>query len=160
MDRLDLIARLNADLAHEYAAIIRYRTFASLVRGPHRPALRPLFVAEIADEVSHAGILADAIAALGGVPTTTVARVSMASDPLTILQCILETEEAAIARYVDRRGQAAELNEHGLVVLLDGMIADETHHRNEIRLVLADWEETAAAPERAPRPPEPVRASA
>ena len=30
----ELIAGLNDDLAHEYAAVIQYRTYASAVQGP------------------------------------------------------------------------------------------------------------------------------
>ena len=41
--RLDLIEGLNDDLARAYASIIQGRTFASLLRGTDRLALRPLF---------------------------------------------------------------------------------------------------------------------
>ena len=107
-DRTELIAGLNEDLAHEYASVIQYRTFASTVRGAHRPTLRPLFAREITDE------------------------------------SVLDAESAAVARYVARRRQAEALAEHGLVVALDQIIADETRHRDELRLVLDDWTDAVA----------------
>lgn len=138
-DRTELIAGLNEDLAHEYASVIQYRTFASMVRGPHRPTLRPMFVAEIADELGHAGLLADHIVALGGVPTTTPKSVAVAENAEAMLRSVHEAESAALARYVERRRMAETLGEHALVVALDDVIADEARHRDEIRLVLDGW---------------------
>lgn len=142
-DRADLIAGLNEDLAHEYASMIQYRTFASTVRGPHRLTLRPLFAGEIADELEHAELLADAIVALGGTPTVAPAPVTVPGDPEAMLRSVLEAESDALARYVERRRHAETLAETGLALALDGVIADETRHRDEIRLVLAGWSEAA-----------------
>jgi bacterioferritin len=148
-DTTELIAGLNEDLANEYASVIQYRTFASMVRGPHRLLLRPMFEAEIPDELSHAGLLADAIVALGGTPTTRHAGVTPADTPVQMLEQALEAERGAIARYVERRGQAEAQGEHGLAVDLDDVIADETRHRDTLQLVLADWDAGARPRERA-----------
>ena len=139
MDATDLIAALNEDLAHEYASVIQYRAFASMVRGPHRPALRPLFAGEIGDELAHAALLADAIVALGGEPTVAPAPVALVRSAEAMLWSALEAERAAVARYVERRRQAEALGEHGLAVALDDVIADEASHRDELRLVLDGW---------------------
>lgn len=138
-----LIAGLNEDLANEYASVIQYRTFASTLRGPHRLTLRSLFEGEIADELGHAGILADFITALGGRPTTRPAEVPSADNPRDMLRAAHDAELAAIARYVERREQAEAAGEHGLAVTLDDVIADETRHRDEMQLVLEGWEEGA-----------------
>jgi bacterioferritin len=141
-EKADLITGLNEDLAHEYASIIQYRTFASTVRGPHRLTLRPLFTGETADELAHAELLADAIVALGGTPTVDPAPVAVAEGPEEMLQQVLEAERAALARYVERHRQAEALGEHALAVALDTVIADETRHRDELHLVLAGWMDT------------------
>src|SRR5678816_3738838 len=60
------IEGLNVDLAHEYSAVILYRTYASQVQGQWRMELRQFFEAEIPDELGHAQILADKIVSLGG----------------------------------------------------------------------------------------------
>lgn len=146
IDRRELIAGLNVDLANEYASVIQYRTFASAVRGRHRPTLRPLFAAEIGDELGHAELLADAIVSLGGEPTVTAAPVAVAEGAEAMLESVLAAEEGALARYLERRRQAEALGEVWLVVGLDDMIVDETRHRNELRLVLDGWSD--AMPDR------------
>lgn len=136
-DRKDeLIEGLNVDLANEYAAVIQYRTFASAVTGPYRQELRAFFSAEIADELGHAGMIADKIVALGGTPVRHAAEVKMATEPEEMLRLALEAEEATIERYVERRKQAEAAGEVGLAVDLDDVIADETKHRDEMRLML------------------------
>jgi bacterioferritin len=144
VDRAALIAGLNEDLAYEYASLIQYRTFASTIRGPHRLTLRPLFAREIADELGHAELLADAIVVLGGTPTVTPAPVPVAEGSGAMLRRVLKAEGGALARYVERRRQAETLGEYGLAVALDEIIADETRHRDELRLVLAGWADAAA----------------
>lgn len=139
-DASHLVDGLNEDLANEYASVIQYRTYASMLRGPHRLTLRPQFEAEIADELGHAGTLADFITALGGTPTTKPADVTAADSPLDMLRAAYEAELGAIARYVERREQAEQAGEHGLAVTLDDFIADETRHRDEMQLILDGWE--------------------
>lgn len=138
-DRETLIAGLNEDLAHEYAAVITYRTYASAVRGPNRQELRQFFANEITDELSHAQLLADKIVALGGVPTTRAADVRYSEDAGEMLQNALDDEVATLERYVERRKQAEAVGEYGLAVDLDTVIADETKHRDELRLMLGRW---------------------
>ena len=48
----------------------------------------------------------------------------------------LEDEIATIERYVKRREQAEKAGEVGLAIELDTVIADETRHRDELRLML------------------------
>lgn len=139
-DASDLIDGLNEDLANEYASVIQYRTYASTLRGPHRLTLRSLFEGEISDELGHAGLLADYIAALGGTPTTTPADVPTADSPLEMLRAVYQAEVATIQRYVERRSQAEEAGEHGIAVTLDDIIEDETRHRDEMQLILDGWE--------------------
>lgn len=134
-----LIEGLNEDLAHEYAAVIQYRTYASLVKGPYRQELREFFATEIADELTHAQLLADKVVSLGGVPVVRAADVKVTEDAAQMLQNSLSDEEATVKRYVERRSQAEELGEHGLAIDLDDLIADETKHRDELRLMLQRW---------------------
>ena len=134
-----LIDGLNVDLAHEYAAVITYRTYASAVTGAFRQELRTFFANEIPDELTHAQLLADKITALGGQPTVKAADVKFTDDPQQMLKNALADEVATIERYVERRRQAEEAGEVGLVVDLDDVIADETKHRDELRLMLMRW---------------------
>jgi len=136
----ELLKGLNEDLAHEYAAVIMYRTYASMVQGPYRQELRAFFGAEVPDELLHAQLLADKIAVMGGTPTTRPSEVEQAGDARAMLENALAAEANAVERYVVRRRQAQDLGEHGLAVDLDTLIADETKHRDELELMLARWE--------------------
>jgi len=130
---------LNIDLAHEYSAVVLYRTYASQVQGQWRMELRQFFEQEIPDELGHAQILADKIVALGGNPTTVPAPVKPAKDAQEMLRNALEDEIETIDRYVRRRRQAEKLGHFGLAVEFDDLIRDETSHRDEIQLILRRW---------------------
>lgn len=131
---------LNIDLAHEYAAVITYRTYASQVQGQWRMELRAFFEQEIPDELGHAQILADKIVSLGGIPTTTPAPVKPAGDIKEMLRNALEDEIETIGRYVLRRKQAEALGHYGLAVEFDDLIRDESTHRDEIQMILKRWD--------------------
>jgi bacterioferritin len=134
-----LIEGLNEDLKGEFQAVIMYRLYASMVQGPYRQELRAFFGNEIPEELGHAQMLADKIAALGGTPAAVPAPVRVVSDPKAMLQAALEAELEAIERYVKRRKQAEEAGEHGLAADFDTLIADESNHRDELRQMLARW---------------------
>lgn len=136
----EFLEGLNVDLAHEYAAVITYRTYASQVQGQWRMELRQFFEAEIPDELGHAQILADKIVALGGTPTTQAAPVKPGRDAKEMLRNALEDEIDTIERYVKRRKQAEELGHYGLAVEFDDLIRDETTHRDEIQMILKRWD--------------------
>jgi bacterioferritin len=135
-----LIARLNDDLAREYAAVIQYRTYASLVRGSHRPALRRIFARHAAVALAHAELLADKIAVLGGLPTVGVAPVEHETEPDAMLRRLCRARSTAIDRYAILRRVAGELAEYGLAVEMDALVADETRHRDELTQLLAGRE--------------------
>jgi bacterioferritin len=134
-----LLEGLNEDLRGEFQAIIMYRLYASLVQGPYRQELRNFFAAEIPEELNHAELLADKIAALGGTPTATPGPVQVVSDAKAMLEAALKAEVETIERYVARRDQAEAAREFGLATELDTIIADETKHRDELRQMLARW---------------------
>jgi bacterioferritin len=134
-----LLEGLNEDLKGEFQAIIMYRLYASMVQGPYRQELRNFFAAEIPEELGHAQMLADKIAALGGTPAATAAPVAVVNDAKAMLESALKAEVETIDRYVKRRDQAEAAKEFGLAADLDTVIADETKHRDELRQMLARW---------------------
>ena len=134
-----LIEGLNGDLAGEFQAIIMYRLFASMVQGPYRQELRAFFASEIPEELAHAQLLADKIAALGGTPTATPAPVTVVGDAKAMVEVALKAELATIERYVQRRAQAEAAGEPGLAAEFDTLLSDESNHRDELRQMLARW---------------------
>lgn len=134
-----LLEGLNEDLRGEFQAIIMYRLYASMVQGPFRQELRNFFAAEIPEELAHAQLLADKIAALGGTPAAVPAPVTVVSGAKEMLEAALAAEVETIDRYVRRRRQAEAAGEFGLAAEFDAVIADETRHRDELRQMLARW---------------------
>lgn len=134
-----LLDGLNEDLRGEFQAVIMYRLYASMVQGPYRQELRTFFANEIPEELGHAQLLADKIAALGGIPAAEPARVRVTTEPRAMLEAALDAELETIDRYIQRRRQAEEAGEHGLAADFDTIIADETNHRDELRQMLARW---------------------
>jgi bacterioferritin len=135
----ELLEGLNEDLRGEFQAVIMYRLYASMVQGPYRQELRAFFANEIPEELGHAQILADKISALGGTPAAEPAPVPVVKDAKEMLNAALKAEVETIDRYVRRREQAEQAGEHGLAAEFDTIIADETHHRDELRQILARW---------------------
>jgi bacterioferritin len=135
----ELVRGLNEDLRGEFQAVIMYRLYASMVQGPYRQELRNFFAAEIPDELGHAQILADKISALGGTPVAEPAPVKVVQEAKAMLEAALEAEVETIGRYVQRRKQAEDAGEYGLAAQFDDIISDETHHRDELRQMLARW---------------------
>lgn len=139
MDKKQLIAVLNEDLAAEYAAIIQYITYAARATGPYRPQLSQFFLAEVADEQMHAQFLANKIVALGGVPTTQAAPVADGANNRVMVAEVLKAEQQAVQRYTARAKQAEDLGDKGLAVQLEDMVRDESGHSEESERILRDW---------------------
>ena len=135
----ELLRGLNVDLQGEFQAVIMYRLYASMVQGPYRQELRNFFSSEIPEELGHAQMLADKIAALGGTPSAEPSPVRVVFDPKEMLEAALQAEMETIERYLKRRRQAEEAGEFGLATQFDDLIADETNHRDELRQMLARW---------------------
>ncbi len=140
-DKQTLIDGLNDDLAHEYQAIVMYNSFAAMVSGIHRPMLKGFFEAEIPEELQHAQFLADKITALGGTPTTQPAALDLPSSADEMLRMVLDAETETIRRYVERRKQAEAFEDYGLAADLDGIISDETKHKEETEKLLRNLSE-------------------
>ncbi|MFD1037671.1 ferritin-like domain-containing protein [Virgibacillus byunsanensis] len=134
----ELIDGLNEDLAHEYGAAIQYTYSASVVTGLYRAALKPFFESEIQDELGHALYLSEKVKSLGGTPTTKAAEVPQPTDVKDLLEATKKSETDTIERYEKRKKQAESLGYTELVVKLEDLIADETHHKEEIERLLED----------------------
>jgi bacterioferritin len=139
VDSATLINGLNEDLAGEYQAVLMYSNFAARLTGPYRRELRAFFQAEITEELRHAQLLADKIAALNGQPITEPRPVPDADQPRAMLEWALETERQAIAGYRERIQQAEAFGDVGLRLDLEDLVADETRHKEEIERILAGW---------------------
>lgn len=139
MNKEQLTANLNQDLANELGAVIQYLTYAAKVTGPYRPQLTQFFLAEVGDEQLHAQFLANKIVALGGEPTTQPSEVPKAKSNKEMLEAILVAEKNAVKNYIQRAKEADELGDKGLSVQLEDMVRDESGHVEETERILQDW---------------------
>ncbi len=139
MDKQMLIDHLNADLAGELGAIIQYLTYAAKASGPFRPQLAQFFLAEVADEQTHAQFLANKIVALSGEPTTTSRPVPPARTNREMLEAALAAERQAMQDYTRRAEETLAFGDKGLAVQLENMILDESGHSEETERILRDW---------------------
>jgi bacterioferritin len=137
--RNELIDGLNEDLANEYTAIISYLLYSRLVSGSVRMELTTFFEGEIADELEHAKFLSHKIVALGGMPTTQPAPVTLSQDNREMLQLAMKAEEDTIARYTTRIDQAEAAGDIALKVELETLIAEETRHKEDLARILKGW---------------------
>jgi len=136
MSKETLIEAMNDQLAAEYQAIIQYMHYSAVVTGPHRPELVTFFRSEIPDEQGHAQYLADKIAALGGIPTTTPKPVVHETDARAMLQQILEAETQAMAAYGRLIQLADAAGETGIRIQMENFLQDENSHRDETQKIL------------------------
>jgi bacterioferritin len=139
VNKQQLIARLNEDLAGEFGAIMQYLVYAAKATGPYRPQLSQFFLAEVPDEQAHAQFLANKIVALGGEPVTQARPVPAARSNREMLQAVLEAERKAVADYTERAREAEAFGDKGLVVQLEDMVRDESAHAEETERILRDW---------------------
>jgi bacterioferritin len=131
-----LVEGLNEDLANEYQAILMYNSYAAMATGIHRPLLKGFFETEIPEELEHAKYLADKITALGGIPTTEPAPLTLAESSRGMLEQVLKAESETIDRYVRRMKQAEAFGDYGLANDLHEIISDETRHKEETEKLL------------------------
>lgn len=85
------------------------------------------------------GLNEDPRGEFSGTPAADPAPVPVVAEPKAMLQAALRAEEETLQRYLERRRQAEAAGEFGLAVQVDDIIADETHHRDALRQMLARW---------------------
>lgn len=139
MTKEELIAKLNEDLAREYAAVIMYVSYAARATGPYRPQLAQFFESEVAGEQAHALYLANKITAMGGEPTTVPGPVPLPDGNRAMVEAVLDLERNATQGYTERAKQAEAAGDKGLAVQLEDFVRDESSHAEEVERILRDW---------------------
>lgn len=131
MDTREIIGLLNESLAQEHACIIRYLTHAAVVKGVFHEPVKMRLTEIATDEQLHAGLLRDRVVGLGGIPTTEVREVKMATSIPDILTINIEEEKAAIAMYQRIHAKIPD-NEVLLRETVEQLIRDEQEHLQEL----------------------------
>ncbi len=135
LDKDKIIKLMNEGLEMEYASQIQYLTQAAITTGPYADGLMARFTEIASDEMEHAKILRARIAALGGVPTTTVGKIQIHKDSMQAVKINLKYERDTVDFY----RKLLNLIPHDEVILyeaLEHVLQDSEEHVEELeRLV-------------------------
>ena len=132
----ELLDRLNADLAWEYAAMIQYVQHASMITGAEYESIIAELLVHANEEMQHAISLSDQIDFLGGVPAVDVQTIETSGESKRMLEQDLAGELGAIVRYKERIAQAEALGEYGLRRVLEDILIMEEEHARDLMTVL------------------------
>ena len=132
----ELLERLNADLAWEYAAMIQYVQHASVITGAEYESIIAELLVHANEEMQHAINLSDQIDFLGGVPAVDVQTIKTSGESNEMLEQDLAGELDAIERYKERIAQAEGLREYGLRRVLEDILIMEEEHARDLMTVL------------------------
>ena len=135
LDKEKIVKLMNEGLEMEYASQIQYLTQAAITTGPYAEGLIGRFKEIASDEMEHAQILRERIAALGGVPTTTVGEMQIHKDSLRAVKINLKYERDTVDFY----RKLLNLIPHDEVILyeaIEHVLQDSQEHVEELeRLV-------------------------
>src|ERR1700679_375300 len=109
MDKESFVESLNGDLRTEYQSIVQYISHIATITGAEFLSIIDELKVHLTQELSHAQILAEQVAFLGGVPTTVVGEAQVGGDGHRALRADLQLETDQLERYRQRFVQANEL---------------------------------------------------
>lgn len=142
-----LVDVLNEALADEWLAYYQYWIGAKVVKGPMKDAVIAELNQHAADELRHAGLLADRILQLGGTPLIdpkqwlekTGCGYSAPSDPEVkkILAQNIKGEQCAINAYqkLSEETKDKDIVTYNIVI---GILTDEVEHEEDLQALEED----------------------
>ena len=136
VSKVELLDKLNADLAWEYAAMIQYVQHASVITGAEYESIIAELLVHANEEMQHAISLSDQIDFLGGVPAVDVQTIQTSAQSKEMLEQDLAGELDAVERYKERISEAEALREYGLRRVLEDILIMEEEHARDLMTVL------------------------
>jgi bacterioferritin len=147
MDVSKLVGELDRALADEWLAYYQYWLGAKVVKGPMKEAAMAELIEHAADELRHAGLIADRIIQLGGTPVLTPedwykvtnCGYDAPADPYVrkIVEQNIEGERCAIGVYQQLTNLVKDADPITYNMLL-GVLADEVEHEDDLESLLED----------------------
>jgi bacterioferritin len=135
MDTESFIDALNEDLQSEYQSIVQYISHVATVTGAEYLSVIDELKVHLTQELSHAQILAEQIAFLGGTPSTTVPDVENASGS-EALAADLRLETNQLERYRQRFSQAMDLGLADVAEALRPLLEQTQEHVRDLQTAL------------------------
>ena len=136
MDKAALIEEMNSDLSTEYQSIVQYINHIATVSGADLLSIVDELKTHLPQELSHAQVLAEQIAFLGGTPTTTVPTVQAVADGRKALAADLQLEQDQLERYRKRFSQAMDLGLADVAEALRPLLEQTQEHVRDLQAAL------------------------
>jgi bacterioferritin len=138
IDREDLIARLNEDLAREYQAIIAYVVYSQVLKGAQYMSIAAELETHASEELAHALLIAKQIDYLGGTPTVQAKAVKLSDKAEELLRFDLQNELETIKNYRERVRQCEALSEFAMAEHIREILKDEQEHAIDLATALGE----------------------
>ena len=135
MDTESFIDALNEDLQSEYQSIVQYISHVATVTGAEFLSVIDELKLHLTQELTHARILAEQIAFLGGTPSTTVPHVESTTGREG-LAADLRLEESQLERYRQRFSQAMDLGLPDVAEALRPLLEQTQEHVRDLQTAL------------------------
>jgi bacterioferritin len=136
MDQDSFIALLNEDLTTEFQSVVQYVQHTAMITGAEYLSTVDELKVHLGQELSHAQILAEQIAFLGGTPTANVAQVPAWTDSKTALEADLRLEESQLSRYRERFAQANDLGLADVAEAIRPLLDQTQEHVRDLQAAL------------------------
>ena len=136
LTREQLVDALNDDLRSELQSIAQYIQHVALITGPEYTSTVDELKVHITQEVSHAEVLAEQVAFLGGTPATVAREVPAFVDSRQALQADLSLEVDQLDNYRDRVRQATDLGLVDVAEALRPLLTETQEHVRDLQSAL------------------------
>ena len=130
------VAVLNDDLQTEFQSIIQYVNHVATISGAEFLAVVDELKVHLQQELSHAQILAEQVAFLGGTPTVEAAAVEVGGDSRGALGADLKLETRQLERYRERFAQANDLGLADVAEALRPLLEQTQEHVRDLQSAL------------------------
>jgi bacterioferritin len=131
-----VIAKINDDISHLYAAAIQYNNHAALLEGPPWASMVEDLKGHAHDDFGQAQELSGRVKDLGGSPTTEVSEVKVSSTSSEMIEIDRATQKASVARYKERLPELLVLQEYGLAKYYQELIVHEEEHLSKLETLM------------------------
>jgi bacterioferritin len=139
MDNAEFVAALNGDLETEFQSIIQYVNHIAVLKGAEYLSIIDELKIHLTQELTHATVLAEQVAFLGGEPSTKVTTVIAAepdADAATALQADLNLERNQLDRYRERFAQANDLGLADVAEAIRPLLEQTQEHVRDLETVV------------------------
>ena len=147
LNRKELIALLNEDLAREYQAIIAYVIYSQVIKGAQYMNIAAELEKHASEELAHALVISKQIDYLGGMPVAVSKPVKTSARAEEMLQFDLDNETETIRQYRERVRQCEALGEYALAESIREILIQEQEHQIDLATALGKEIPAATNPE-------------